>query len=739
MHYRKKAIILAATLGLVLGSFIGVQAETKVKSRKPVTISGKSFLPLKVLARPFSNIYKEADEKSAVVEENVPVFQTYFVYSKPKESVTSTETKGWYEVGSDKRGTVLGWMKADDVMEWKQAMCLAYEHPTGRKPVLMFENIEPLRELVKLPAEERVKKAEEYYQQIASKDFPKDFPIVSMEPEGAIDITKQFYLLPILESAGVEIEGREGRLLKLAAATKSGRGKKTLGATSKTTEEKKQGEVKLSSSVSPDPTNQAVDSAAEATTEGNKIVAQNDTVKGNSTALADTSPSSDAKIVENTLEGGLDLDQALIDKLNMDIVFVVDMTSSMQPYIDATREAIKGISQQISGDPAIADKVRFGLWGYRDATEIPGMDFDAKNFTEQLQDVSSFTQIMENVKVTPKGSAGYDEDVFSGVDQAMRNTAWRENALKILVLVGDAPSHEPGHKWNLSGQSAETLRIFADDNNISLAALHIINPKANQYNELAEQQFRTLSHNPGTEDSVYIVIPSTDLAQMTSEANALAGDFIALMKEASQGHVAKEVIPQPSKQGAIPKTQQKSRKLGVAALVTWIGSQKGIEAPSDTTAWVTDKDLIDPSVSSLDVRVLLNKNNLNSLKKTLGEILTAGSRGQISGEDFFDALVAVATIGERDPEQIRNAKNLAATGLLPEFMVGLPYKSQIMEMNNELWSSMSIDQQQEFLNGLDAKLQLYTTIHDTPDGWVALTAGADEDEKVYPLSLEALP
>jgi len=54
-------------------------------------------LPLRVLARPFSNIYKQPDEKSGIVRENVPVFQSYFVYTRPKVTVAGTKSEGWYE------------------------------------------------------------------------------------------------------------------------------------------------------------------------------------------------------------------------------------------------------------------------------------------------------------------------------------------------------------------------------------------------------------------------------------------------------------------------------------------------------------------------------------------------------------------------------------------------------------------------------------------------------------------
>ncbi len=70
---------------------------------------------------------------------------------------------------------------------------------------MMFGELGALRDMVKLPEEERKKRAEDYYTKIETKAIPKDFPITALEPEGNIDIAKQFYLLPILEHAPIEI------------------------------------------------------------------------------------------------------------------------------------------------------------------------------------------------------------------------------------------------------------------------------------------------------------------------------------------------------------------------------------------------------------------------------------------------------------------------------------------------------------------------------------------------------
>lgn len=164
--------------------------------------NGESLLPLKekaycrVLARPFSNIYIDRDLNSATVKENVSAFQPYYVYTRPTAEDLELQD-GWYEVGADNRGNVLGWMQSKDVFEWKQTMCLAYTHPEGHKPVLMFGKREPLAAIIQKDAQSRQTKVGQLYNALNTKLIPEDFPIRSVEPKQAVDISSQFYLLPI--------------------------------------------------------------------------------------------------------------------------------------------------------------------------------------------------------------------------------------------------------------------------------------------------------------------------------------------------------------------------------------------------------------------------------------------------------------------------------------------------------------------------------------------------------------
>jgi serine/threonine-protein kinase PpkA len=187
------------------------------------------------------------------------------------------------------------------------------------------------------------------------------------------------------------------------------------------------------------------------------------------------------------------------------------------------------------------------------------------------------------------------------------------------------------------------------------------------------------------------------------------------------------------------KAQDKSNQLIRAALVEWIGSKTQAAPPRDVVAWVVDKDLIQPAVSSLEVRLLVNKRQLDSMRTVLGEVMAAGIKGQVDGDQFFSALQATSTLVARAPDQIKNAQKMAETGLIPEFLMNLPYHSRLMEMNNDLWASWSVDEQDEFLNEMNAKIEAYESIHDRPDGWIALNRGDDPDDHVYPISLELLP
>ncbi|MBQ9536301.1 MAG: VWA domain-containing protein [Desulfovibrionaceae bacterium] len=696
--------LLCALLFCAVSLLIG--PKLYAAQRSPVLIDDQSKLPLRILTRPGANLYQDNTGKT-VLKTNIPTFSAYFVYTRPAGELLATG-EGFYEVGTDDKGAVIGWLKADDVFEWKQTMCLTYTHPKGRHPVLLFDDEDVLKKIVTMPAPERVQKSTDFYAAIEQaakeeKPLPKNFPISSIEPKIAVSLEKDFTLLPILEHEAIEIDDREARLLYIAAVNSTAKDRKT------------------------------------------------------------TDIRKDATFTQK-VTSGIEQKANELKDIKFDVVWVVDTTRSMGVYINKAREVMREISQEIAKSPELNAKVAFGAWGYRDSAEIQGLEYVTHNFTPTLLPVEQFLQAMEGITETTVDSRVFDEDVFSGVNDAIYKTQWRDNAIRIIILVGDAPGHALGHKWNVSGLGEEQLRVLANDRHITFFALHLNHPKAKKYNKIAKRQFKALAQNPGNAKSMYWAITDVDLDAFAKCSKDIAESVILYAGEILKK--AQDVTPKegpkeaPKETAAVPQeeggemaalegrdeedgqdnpTRADIRRSLQAASVTWLGNQTSVDAPKDIEAYVVDKDLIEPSHQSLEVRILLTKTQLDTLATLLKEVLVAGATNIVSGEDFFTSLQAASAVAARDPNMLANAKSLGDSGLIPGFLQGLPYKSQLMSMNNELWASWGPDEQDAFLNSLESKVKAYTSYHDDSARWIALNEGDDPADYVAPIPLELMP
>ena len=68
-------------------------------------------------------------------------------------------------------------------------------------------------------------------------------------------------------------------------------------------------------------------------------------------------------------------------------------------------------------------------------------------------------------------------------------------------------------------------------------------------------------------------------------------------------------------------------------------------------AWLLDRDFRDPSRSTLDVRVLLSRDQLSDLSDVLTQVLGAAEDGLLSPQNFLSELKSLAATATRDPER----------------------------------------------------------------------------------------
>ncbi len=119
----------------------------------------------------------------------------------------------------------------------------------------------------------------------------------------------------------------------------------------------------------------------------------------------------------------------------LDLVFVVDNTGSMGPYIEATKTKILEIIRTIKKEE-LCHRLRVGLVSYRDHPPQ-----EESYVTKKYELTSETSKIEENVKeMLAFGGGDGPEAVDTALHVANRMEYLRESA-KIMVLIGDAPPH----------------------------------------------------------------------------------------------------------------------------------------------------------------------------------------------------------------------------------------------------------------------------------------------------------
>lgn len=127
-----------------------------------------------------------------------------------------------------------------------------------------------------------------------------------------------------------------------------------------------------------------------------------------------------------------------------DIVFCVDCTDSMGPYLIQLRNACRLIEKAILQDFDFIDPdIAFGFVGYRDHPPHNGNTWVTK--IQDLTDIETCTKFI--TAMTAKSGPKNDppEAVLSGIYDSIDRISWRENknekVFRMIIHIGDAPPH----------------------------------------------------------------------------------------------------------------------------------------------------------------------------------------------------------------------------------------------------------------------------------------------------------
>ena len=123
------------------------------------------------------------------------------------------------------------------------------------------------------------------------------------------------------------------------------------------------------------------------------------------------------------------------DVPDLDMAFVIDTTGSMKNDLQAMRSAAASMLAQAFARPG---KTRVAVVYYKD--KVGGCAYVTKIETAFTEDKGEVAAAFARAQVDCGGDE--PEHVYAGIHRAATGLAWRPEAVKLMVLIGDAAPHD---------------------------------------------------------------------------------------------------------------------------------------------------------------------------------------------------------------------------------------------------------------------------------------------------------
>lgn len=138
--------------------------------------------------------------------------------------------------------------------------------------------------------------------------------------------------------------------------------------------------------------------------------------------------------------GARQKEQMAIYNLELEVVFVIASTYSMEDLIEAVREVTDQTANTLRGMPKIEPLVHFGLVEYRDAP--PNGDFAARIRCRLSDGYDTFSRELKGLGFSSLGEDDWPDDVIAGMALAISDVGWKPNSSKHIIVLGDCPTKD---------------------------------------------------------------------------------------------------------------------------------------------------------------------------------------------------------------------------------------------------------------------------------------------------------
>lgn len=199
-----------------------------------------------------------------------------------------------------------------------------------------------------------------------------------------------------------------------------------------------------------------------------------------------------AKLIINELEQ---------KRENINILFVLDATSSMEDYYAAVNQ---GVSEIITMNRNKYKKnLRFGAAIYRDY-EDKERAFDISPLSGNTQDVKDFLASVRCNSVAPASSK--HENQYQGIVKSIDKAGFNKEHSNVIILIGDAGNEQPDSK----GLTTEKVGKKLVEKNINLISFQVISGRHQAYADFNRDARAYLNYLAYRSHNFQSITPSID-------------------------------------------------------------------------------------------------------------------------------------------------------------------------------------------------------------------------------------
>jgi hypothetical protein len=263
----------------------------------------------------------------------------------------------------------------------------------------------------------------------------------------------------------------------------------------------------------------------------------------------------------------------------VDLMFCIDTTGSMEPYIDEARASARRIAETLRAN---ATAVRVGVVEYRDG----GDAFRARTVLPLSEDVAAFQRALDGL--VADGGGDTPESVFSGVMVAL-NQDWDAEAIRSLVILGDARPKDPEPGTGFTSESVmDAMR--------SLSNVPTLPPTLGGGASPIAFTERIDTTDDAADVSLFALTPSSGLAgALQPVADGTGGRITAV---SGSDEVSTELVNTMVLIATVPAASIGEPPLAVAGLPFTVSAATSSALPGSTYAFDADGDGLIDSMST---------------------------------------------------------------------------------------------------------------------------------------------